>query len=703
VCAAVVFENWIDCHHVIWNQLASNFISLRMFKRWGLRLTKFISTTDASFATPPASETRHSDIELLHGISTELIGETDVPALYSKILDAAVAIMGSQFASMQTLDTDRERLSGQGELHLLSARGYTDEAIRKFEWVSSHMKTSCGVSLRTGRRTIISDVERCDDLSGSEELAAFLQTGIRAMQTTPLISRSGQLLGMITTHWAHPHEPSTRDLRLMDILARQAADLLERTKAEAALQARERQLEGILGAVTDAFMSVDCDFRLAFINDCFASRFDKEPSELLGQRLWDLLPFSVDSATHRELSRAMRERVVVEFEVYYAPWGRWFSKKACPTADGGLAVYSQDITERKLAEELRQTLTSELSHRVKNMLATVQAIATQTLRRSRNSADFVKSFSGRIQSMSLVHSQLSTNEWKGTQLRDVVLEQVQLGPIDETRVSATGPDVRLDARIVPHVAMMIHELGTNSIKYGALSNASGTVSITWSVRQNSLSMVWKEEGGPVVAAPVKAGLGTKLIEQSARGAGGTAHMTVKGTGVTWDIEFQLPDPAEGLMSSAVRANASQRLAGVARPQTTNSQPLRGQRFLIVEDEPLVAMEIVDLIESVGGQVVGPTANAAEALKLIEDESIDAALLDANLYGSPVDDIAAALTRNDTPFVFVTGYDRDSLPRAFQSAAVLQKPFTSQQLIDSAAKLARSPQDIVVPLTLGKRV
>src|ERR1041384_8326084 len=157
-----------------------------------------------------------TDIELLHSISVELIGEKNIEALYPKILDAAVAIMRSQFASMQMLHPERGPAGGRGELKLLSARGYTEEAIRKFEWVGAHMNTSCGVSLRSGTRTVIPDVERCETLD-AELLGAFLQTGIRSMQTTPLVSRTGQMLGMITTHWSEPHEPSLRDLRLMDI------------------------------------------------------------------------------------------------------------------------------------------------------------------------------------------------------------------------------------------------------------------------------------------------------------------------------------------------------------------------------------------------------------------------------------------------------------------------------------------------------
>lgn len=651
-------------------------------------------TTDRaqSAAEPP-------DIELLHSISVELIGEKDIRELYSKILGAAVAIMRSQFASMQMLHRDGG--VSDGKLKLLSARGYTDKAIKQFEWVDRDMCTSCGVSLRTGQRTIIPDVEQAQDLAGTETLSAFLQTGIRSMQTTPLMSRSGQLLGMITTHWDHPHNPTTRDLRLMDILARQAADLLERTKAESDLQARERQLDGILGAVTDAFVFVDAQFEIGLANACFASRFGKTPADLIGHNMWDVVPVAAGDITHLELNRAMRERTVADYDVYYEPWDRWFNEKAYPTADGGLAVYSQDITERKRADELRRMLTGELSHRVKNMLATVQAIATQTLRRSSNPKDFVDSFGGRIQSMSRVHSQLSDNEWRGAQLHEIVRHQIQDGPIDETRVTASGPDVRLDARIVPQVAMMLHELGTNSIKYGALSNATGTVAVTWTIGMNALHMLWKEQGGPVVRAPIKRGLGSTLIERSAKGAGGAAHMLIDASGISWEIKLEFPQTADTKSNSGLAAADTKRALSLETSIRPAGKPLDGNRFLVIEDEPLVAMEIVDLLEDAGALVVGTTGNAADALKLIDSTRPTAVLLDGNLHGQPVDKIAAALTRKGVPFAYVSGYGRESLPVAFATPTLLSKPFSPQQLVDVATGLVAVRLD-VVRLSADKR-
>jgi signal transduction histidine kinase/CheY-like chemotaxis protein len=183
-----------------------------------------------------------SDIELLHRISLELIGEQDREALYGKVVDAAVSITGSQFGTMQLL-CPRGHSSGHGgELQLLCSRGLPPEAIGFWQWVSPTAYSSCTMALKIGQRAIIPDFEQWDDIAGTEDLLAFRRSNIRSAQTTPLRSRNGNLLGMISTHWSQPHQPSERDLRLLDILARQAADLLERTIAEESLRQAEAEL-----------------------------------------------------------------------------------------------------------------------------------------------------------------------------------------------------------------------------------------------------------------------------------------------------------------------------------------------------------------------------------------------------------------------------------------------------------------------------
>lgn len=176
----------------------------------------------------------------LQVVSTRMIGEESPETLYEHILDAATAIMHSQYASIQMFYPER---GPEGELRLLGFRGFNPEAAQFWEWVRPASESTCGLAIRTRERIIVSDVEKCDFMAGSEDLRTYLQTGIYAVQSTPLLSRSGRLLGMISTHWDAPHTPAGNDLRQFDVLARQAADLIERSQVMSEVRRLNDNLE----------------------------------------------------------------------------------------------------------------------------------------------------------------------------------------------------------------------------------------------------------------------------------------------------------------------------------------------------------------------------------------------------------------------------------------------------------------------------
>jgi signal transduction histidine kinase/ActR/RegA family two-component response regulator len=181
-------------------------------------------------------EAELEDARLLHGISAMLVDEHNVGELFQKLVDAATLIMRSDFGSIQRYDEAR------GELQLIATRGLNDEAVSYWQWVHPGRATTCGHALLKSQRVVVPDFESWGDISGSDDLIAFRAAGVRAAQSTPLLTRSGRLVGMITTHWTRSHEPQERDLRLIDIVARQAADLIERNSAAEALQHHARKL-----------------------------------------------------------------------------------------------------------------------------------------------------------------------------------------------------------------------------------------------------------------------------------------------------------------------------------------------------------------------------------------------------------------------------------------------------------------------------
>jgi two-component sensor histidine kinase len=348
----------------------------------------------------------------------------------------------------------------------------------------------------------------------------------------------------------------------------------------------------------------------------------------------------------------------------------------------GASKVARDITQRKQAEETQRLLVNELNHRVKNMLASVQAIAQHTLRKTRDPDEFASSFAGRIQSMARVHTLLTSSAWTGTDLRELLRDQLEIGMVDEARFTGRGPGVRLSPQTAMHVGLILHELATNSAKYGALAAANGRISVNWSVRDTELMLRWQERDGPRVSVPAASGFGLTLIEQSAKGCGGSAHALWEAEGVTWEITLPLDECSPSAMTKLEQVQPPQRGAAME-----SGQELRGKRFLVVEDKPLIALDIAGYLQAAGANVAGPAGTEDAALRLIEETVLDGVLLDVNLRGKSADRIAAALTRRNIPFVFVTGNSREGLPKSFVTAPILRKPFSRDQLLSEAGRLA----------------
>lgn len=177
-----------------------------------------------------------------------------------------------------------------------------------------------------------------------------------------------------------------------------------------------------------------------------------------------------------------------------------------------------DITETRATNERQRLLLRELNHRVKNTLATVQALATQTVRHARKPGDFLEAFSARLRSLGLAHGLLSDHEWRGISIRELMTTELQpfQSPVDP-RIVIRGQDVLLSPDQAVGLALVLHELGSNAVKYGSLSVPDGHVMLEWTVRgredDRRLELHWTETGGPTVAEPDQHGFGSILIKR----------------------------------------------------------------------------------------------------------------------------------------------------------------------------------------------
>jgi two-component sensor histidine kinase len=206
----------------------------------------------------------------------------------------------------------------------------------------------------------------------------------------------------------------------------------------------------------------------------------------------------------------------------------------------GAVSAALDITDRKRQERHRDLLINELNHRVKNTLATVQSFAMQTLRNPKSIAEGRAAFDARLIALSKAHDVLVREHWEGAGLNEVVTEAMAAyaGHLDQTRVRAAGPAIRVRPKVALAVSMALHELATNAVKYGALSNGTGQVDIAWDAGDAlaGFELRWRESGGPPVAAPRRRGFGSRLIEHGlAQDLGGEVQLQFEPAGVLCTI------------------------------------------------------------------------------------------------------------------------------------------------------------------------
>jgi PAS domain S-box-containing protein len=342
---------------------------------------------------------------------------------------------------------------------------------------------------------------------------------------------------------------------------------------------------------------------------------------------------------------------------------------------------NRDITERRKSDETRNLLVGELNHRVKNTLAIVQSVATQTARGSPTIAEFVESFSGRLQSLAIAHNVLTEAHWFGADLRTLVDSEFAVTVGSNPNVTVRGEDMFIPPQTALHFTLILHELVTNALKHGSLSVAAGRVDVSWNRLQGAepkLQFSWVETAGPPVVQPRRRGFGATLIERSGNLPHLKASLHFNPGGVECHILADLVEDKRvaPTLFDPIRANIP--LTAAPRP-ITQPAPRQARRILVVEDEPLIAMEIEELLNDSGFVNAGPATTVTSAMQAISRGAVDAVILDGNLLGSPVDDVVDKLVSVGQPFIMVTGYSRDAIPHRAAGVPVLTKPIRQAEL------------------------
>ncbi len=326
-----------------------------------------------------------------------------------------------------------------------------------------------------------------------------------------------------------------------------ARDITERKAANDALRASEARLRDALDASGAGVWSWDGETGIITVDEAYRAMYGFAPDATVDFDLWEARLHPDDrEALKQSAEECLRagSQWREEFRVLHPQLGtRWLAGlgRVFRDAEGrvrGMTGINIDITERKQAEETQRLLIDELNHRVKNTLATVQAMAEQTLLKARDPSHFIGSFRGRLQALARAHNLLTERTWTGVDLEQLIREQLLVG--SSQILSCSGPKIELNPRAAVHLGLALHELGTNARKYGALKVPEGRLNVTWRMADQSadheLELKWVESGGPAVSPPAVQGFGTLLIERGLKHSlGGEARMIFAPTGVICEM------------------------------------------------------------------------------------------------------------------------------------------------------------------------
>jgi len=321
-------------------------------------------------------------------------------------------------------------------------------------------------------------------------------------------------------------------------------------------------LAAIVASSGDAILSVGLDGKILSWNPGAERLFGYTAEEIIGQPKSIIIPPALHDGAMKQLNRALhgervrtetqrlrKDGILVDVSLDLAPMG---------DANGaiiGMSTIAHDITDKKLAEQHQRFLMRELTHRSKNLLAVINAMARQTARSAGSLAEFETRFSRRVQGMAASHDLLVSQNWTAASLRELVTRHVQifLDNIDK-RLELSGPEVYVGVEAAQTLGLALHELATNSLKYGALSRPAGKVIFDWNFEPMDcggpgLRVTWTERGGPPVSEPDRTGFGHIVTERMvAQSLDGKVTLRYLPTGLVWVLKF----PQSHLVDADVR-------------------------------------------------------------------------------------------------------------------------------------------------------
>lgn len=346
-----------------------------------------------------------------------------------------------------------------------------------------------------------------------------------------------------------------------------------------------------------------------------------------------------------------------------------------------LRLADEASAERQQASARQELLIAELNHRVRNILGLIRGLIRQSSTSGTDIGDFVKVVDGRIHALARAHNQITDDHWGPAPMQALIDAEAAAFIDDHDRVATQGEAIFLNPNAYSTLALVVHELVTNSNKYGSLSAQGGKVALKWRRdEKGDLILEWRETGGPTVKPPTRKGFGTTIIDRSVPyDLGGKAQISYDPAGVvaTFHIPARhLSEPRTIPAGGKIRYPRP----AIGHPQAPPHQILKGHDILLVEDSLIIALDAEDIAHRLGAEFVTTAATVQGALDQIEARKPSVAMLDINLGDRNSYPIADRLAELNIPFLFATGYgEQANLPMEHRGRPVVQKPYTVENV------------------------
>ncbi len=657
-----------------------------------------------------------SELHDLHELSATLASIPKLPDQLRLIVATFARMNGAPQGLISIYDASSDRLTLAASVGM-SARAA--EQIRERRGGDG----ACGLACVDRQRVVVEDIET--DVRVTEARELLRREGVRAVHSTPLMTRDGSVLGALTVHMPHPHKPGVREVRIADICARKAVVFIERARAEELLGQRERRFRAVLDSsavpfvvltpVRDALGEIT-DFQFSYVNTAAGRVYRGKPADFMGRNVADVLPGIWEDRERLTMYiEALERNQVREVERSSAADGNlaWFHIVASPL-DGDLAVWFADITHRKNqerelieADRRKDEFLATLAHELRNPLAPIRQAASIARNEKANEAQ--KRWSNnvierQVQHMSLLlddlldvsritHGTLQLRK-QDTDLQSILGAAIETArPLIDERRHQLLVDIPEDLRVLGdplRLAQVLSNLLTNAAKY---TNPGGRIRVSASQQGGELTFGVEDDGIGIAAQdlPRIFGMFTQLRSAQEYTAGGLGIGLALAKGIVelhgGRIEVSSPGPGKGSRFTVRLPNASTAPGDARRAQVaSNGHAATGKRILLADDNRDAAESLAILLRLEGHQVELVHDGQAALAKFAEQQP-DVALLDIGMPKQNGYEVArqirATSRGGEVMLIAVTGWAQDSDKAQSREAGFdhhLTKPIEPDSLI-----------------------